>query len=46
MLGRAAVRPAPTPILLPDATREMLRFFRDHPAVERDREAADCASPR
>ena len=26
----------------PDATREMLRFFRDHVAVERDAEAANC----
>ena len=26
----------------PDAAKEMLRFFRDHPAVERDAEAANC----
>ena len=30
----------------PDAAREMLRFFRDHPAVERDAEAANCESSR
>jgi len=30
----------------PDATKEMLRFFRDHPAVERDAEAANCESHR
>src|SRR5271170_731612 len=30
----------------PDAAREMLRFFRDHPAVERDAEAANCESHR
>jgi poly(hydroxyalkanoate) depolymerase family esterase len=26
----------------PDATRDMLRFFRDHPAVERNTEAPNC----
>jgi poly(hydroxyalkanoate) depolymerase family esterase len=26
----------------PDATKEMLRFFRDHPAVERNGDAANC----
>jgi poly(hydroxyalkanoate) depolymerase family esterase len=30
----------------PNAAREMLRFFRDHPAVERDAEAANCESSR
>ena len=30
----------------PDAAREMLRFFRDHPAVERDGEAANCEGSR
>jgi poly(hydroxyalkanoate) depolymerase family esterase len=30
----------------PDAAREMLRFFRDHPAVERDAEAAYCERSR
>jgi len=30
----------------PDAAKEMLRFFRDHPAVERDAEAASCESSR
>ena len=28
----------------PDAAKEMLRFFRDHPAVGRDTEAANCES--
>ena len=30
----------------PDAAKEMLRFFRDHPAVERNAEAANCESSR
>jgi poly(3-hydroxybutyrate) depolymerase len=30
----------------PDASREMLRFFRDHPAVGRDAEAANCEKSR
>jgi poly(hydroxyalkanoate) depolymerase family esterase len=30
----------------PDAAKEMLRFFRDHPAVVRDAEAANCESSR
>jgi poly(3-hydroxybutyrate) depolymerase len=30
----------------PDAAKEMLRFFRDHPAVGRDTEAANCESSR
>jgi poly(hydroxyalkanoate) depolymerase family esterase len=30
----------------PDAAREMLRFFRDHPAVGREAEAANCESVR
>ena len=30
----------------PDAAKEMLRFFRDHPAVERDGEAANYESCR
>ena len=30
----------------PDAAKEMLRFFRDHPAVGRDIEAANCESSR
>jgi poly(hydroxyalkanoate) depolymerase family esterase len=30
----------------PDAAREMLRFFRDHSAVERDGEAANCKYTR
>jgi poly(hydroxyalkanoate) depolymerase family esterase len=30
----------------PDAAREMLRFFRDHPAVERNADAANCESSR
>ena len=28
----------------PDAAREMLRFFRDHPAIARETEAANCES--
>jgi poly(hydroxyalkanoate) depolymerase family esterase len=30
----------------PDATKEMLRFFRHHPAVARDTEAPNCESSR
>jgi poly(hydroxyalkanoate) depolymerase family esterase len=30
----------------PDAAKEMLRFFRDHPAVGRDTEAANCENSR
>jgi poly(hydroxyalkanoate) depolymerase family esterase len=30
----------------PDAAKEMLRFFRDHPAVARDNEAAICECSR
>jgi poly(hydroxyalkanoate) depolymerase family esterase len=30
----------------PDAAREMLRFFREHPAVGRDAESANCESVR
>jgi poly(hydroxyalkanoate) depolymerase family esterase len=30
----------------PDAAKEMLRFFRDHPAIARDAEAANCESSR
>jgi poly(hydroxyalkanoate) depolymerase family esterase len=30
----------------PDAAKEMLRFFRDHPAVARDTESANCESSR
>ena len=30
----------------PDAAKEMLRFFRDHPAVERNAEAANCEYSR
>jgi poly(hydroxyalkanoate) depolymerase family esterase len=30
----------------PDAAKEMLRFFRDHPAVARDTQAMDCESSR
>jgi poly(hydroxyalkanoate) depolymerase family esterase len=30
----------------PDAAREMLRFFRNHPAVERNVDAANCESTR
>ena len=30
----------------PDAAKEMLRFFRDHPAVGRDAEAANCEGSR
>ena len=30
----------------PDAAREMLRFFRDHPAVKRNADAANCESSR
>jgi poly(hydroxyalkanoate) depolymerase family esterase len=28
----------------PDAAKEMLRFFRDHPVVERDADASNCES--
>ena len=30
----------------PDAAREMLRFFRDHPAVEREAEAVNAKAAR
>jgi poly(hydroxyalkanoate) depolymerase family esterase len=30
----------------PDAAKEMLRFFREHPAATRDTEAANCESSR
>ncbi len=30
----------------PDAAKEMLRFFRDHPAAARDTKAANCESSR
>jgi poly(hydroxyalkanoate) depolymerase family esterase len=30
----------------PDAAKEMLRFFRDHPAIARDTESGNCESSR
>jgi poly(hydroxyalkanoate) depolymerase family esterase len=30
----------------PDAAKEMIRFFRNHPAIARDNEAANCEKPR